>query len=63
MGEREINTLATDDTPDESRSRTEMFNATDDLCESELFTLEEGPPPVDTCDKSRGPPFGEENRG
>ena len=53
VGEREINSLAMDDTPDESRSRTEMFDATDDLCESELFTLEEVPPPVNTGDKSR----------
>ena len=42
-----------DDTPDESRSRTEMFTVADDLCENELFTLEEVPPSVDTCDKSR----------
>ena len=52
-GEKEINTLATDDTPDKSRSRTEMFNVADDLCENELFTLEEVPPSVDMCDKSR----------
>ena len=52
-GEKEINTPTMDDTPDESRNRTEMFTVADDLCENELFTLEEVPPPVDTCDKSR----------
>ena len=45
-----------DDTPDESRSHTKMFTTTDELCESEVFTLdsvEEVPAPVDMCDKSR----------
>ena len=55
-GEKDINILATDDTPDESNSRTQMFTATEKLCESEVFTLdseEEVPVPVDTCDVSR----------
>ena len=58
-----------DDTPDESRSRTEMFTATDELCESEVFTLdseEEVPAPVDMCDESRsreGLPLVRENTG
>ena len=39
-----------DDTPDESRSRTEMSTVTEELRESKVFTLdseEEVPVPVD----------------
>ena len=45
-----------DDTPDKSNSRTQMFTATEKLCDSEIFTLdseEEVPVPVDMCDESR----------
>ena len=55
-GEKETSVLVMDDTPDESRSCTKMFTTTDELCESEVFTLdsaEEVPAPVDMCDKSR----------
>ena len=55
-GEKDINMLALDDTPDESNSRTQMFTASEKLCDSEVFTLdseEEVPVPVDMGDESR----------
>ena len=44
-----------DDTPDKSNSHTQMFTATEKLCESEVFMLdseEEVPVPFDMCDES-----------
>ena len=55
-GEKNINMLAMNDTPDESNSHTQIFMATEKLCESEVFTLdseEEVPVPFDMCDESR----------
>ena len=55
-GEKNINMLAMNDTPDESNSHTQIFTVTEKLCESEVFTLdseEEVPVPIDMCDESR----------
>ena len=55
-GEKDVNMLAMDDTPDESNSRTQRVTATEKLCDSEVFTLdseEEVLVLVDTCNESR----------
>ena len=55
-GEKDINMLEMDDTPDESSSRTQTRTATGKLCDSEVFALdsdEEVLVPVDEYDESR----------
>ena len=53
-GEKDINMLEMNDTPDESNSRTQTCTATEKLCDSEIFTLdseEEVLVPVDKYDE------------
>ena len=60
-GEKDINMLEMNNTPDESNSRTQTCTATEKLCDSEVFTLDseqEVLVPVDKYDESKSRELG-----